>query len=89
MRILRFEAAFPHYWQTFYRERPGLEQKSYVEQRAAFDYDCFMYAGALKEDFQELGHEVHEVFYNVEPLQKAWAKENHVPWPVGLWIERR
>jgi len=87
MRILRFEAAYPHYWQTFYRDRPGLEQKSYAEQRAAFDYDAFMYAGALKEDFKPLGHEVHEVFYNVEPLQKAWAKENGVSWPRGVWIQ--
>ncbi|MEO8425609.1 MAG: glycosyltransferase [Verrucomicrobiota bacterium] len=87
MRILRLEAAYSHYWQAIYRERPGLEQKSYAEQRATFDYDAFMYAGALKEDLKPLGHEVHEIFYNVPLLQKAWAKENGVPWPRGVWTE--
>ncbi len=41
MRILRFDAASPHYWQTFIANGQGWHKKSYAEQRATFDYDAF------------------------------------------------
>jgi hypothetical protein len=33
-----------------------------------------------------LGHEAENVFADVEPLQKAWAKEHGVKWSAGNWL---
>ncbi len=66
---------YPSYVDYFYRKNPGLREKTYAEQKAALDSDSFGQADSM---LTPLGYEVMEIRLNVEPLQRAWVRENYI-----------
>src|SRR5262245_25300893 len=76
MRFLIVETDYPSFLNWLYAENPDLKHKSYEEQmqvrlESLFGSEMF-YAGNLRK----LGHEAHQIFFNNEALQTAWAREH-------------
>lgn len=78
MKLLRITSFYPDYIRSFYASRPGLSGASWVEQQRALDYDAFGWADYWRCALTTLGYEVLEIPYNVEPLQRAWLREQTV-----------
>jgi spore maturation protein CgeB len=85
MKLARISSVYPSYWQNFYAAHPGLEQKSYDEQKAFLSADAFGLADNWKHALTKIGYDVLEIPANVEPLQKKWAHENSVEYPANNW----
>ena len=76
MRFLIVETDYPPFLNWLYAENPDLKHKSYEEQmqvrlESLFGSESF-YAGNLRK----LGHEAHQIFFNNEAIQTAWAREH-------------
>ncbi len=78
MRLLRLTTLYPGYIRQFYEERPKLRRAEYSTQKEALDSDAFGWADFWHVALAPLGYEVWDVPLNVEPLQRAWARE-HLP----------
>jgi spore maturation protein CgeB len=86
MRFTFLTTLYANYVEAFYAARPGLEVKSYAEQKAALDHDGFAWNGGLEPALAALGYEVQAIYANVAPLQKAWMREHAQPWPATRWL---
>lgn len=85
MRLLKIATAYPAYLVRFYSKHPALRDKTYAQQKAAFDYDGFGWPGWTKA-LQPLGYEVVELLSNAGPLQKAWADEQGIKYRKKYWF---
>ena len=88
MKLVRLSTVYPDYQKQFYGHRPGLELESYATQEEALLYDAFGWADFWKNAMAPLGYNVFEIIANVEPLQRAWARENNRRQPGGDWFHR-
>jgi len=79
MKLLKITSYYSSYIEEFFAARPELATKSYAQQKAALDFDAFGWSDAWSLALAPHGFEVMEVTYNVEQMQRAWAKENSVP----------
>jgi len=86
IKIIIVSTYYDSYIKQFYGQHPELEMKSYAEQKAALDYDGFAWADFWSHAFRPLGYEVMEVVANIEPLQRAWARENGISFPSKTWL---
>lgn len=86
MKVLRLSTAYPEYLVSFFKSRPGLEKKKYEDQHQALMYDSFGWADFWKNALHPLGYEVEDVVANAESLQKAWARENGIPYEDRDWF---
>jgi spore maturation protein CgeB len=75
MKLLKLTTFYPSYIKNFYTCYPKLANKSYIEQKAALNYDAFGWADFWSEALTPLGYEVMEIVANAAPMQKAFAKE--------------
>src|SRR5215471_1683506 len=75
MKLLRINGVYTKYAEQFYAERPGLAEQSLSAQKAELDEDHFGVGNSLSVGLAQLGYEVTEVYPSLEPLQRAWAKE--------------
>jgi spore maturation protein CgeB len=75
VKIVKVTTAYQTYVRSFYERRPRLTSASYAEQYAAFAFDSFGWADFWGEAMAPRGYNVHEVWANVEPMQRAWARE--------------
>ncbi|MCA0375893.1 MAG: glycosyltransferase [Gemmatimonadetes bacterium] len=88
LRLLRVEKTpHPESWRQLYRRTPALADAPYAEQHAAWLAHRVQGAGALQRAMTPLGYDVHEVFSDIEPLQRAWAREHDVPVPRVGWSQ--
>lgn len=85
MRILKLGVYYPAYLEQFYGARPGLEREDYATQHAALIHDAFGSADFWTAALRNLGHVTADLVINAEPLQRAWAREQDLPWPAGEW----
>jgi len=85
MKFVYLTDIYPSYVTAFYARRSGLADQPYATQLAALAADAFAWNGAWEPALAPLGYEIREVFLNVEPLQRAWAKEQGVPWAPTQW----
>ena len=76
MKLLKITTLYHSYLKDFYGKRPGLAEKSYLEQKAALDYDSFGWADYWSHALVPLGYDATELTINAELLQRAWAREN-------------
>jgi spore maturation protein CgeB len=79
MKLLKITRLYKDYIRVFYRKNPDLSSSSYDEQKKTLDYDAFGWSDYWLHALSPLGYEVMEVNVNVEPLQRAWARENYLP----------
>jgi hypothetical protein len=84
MKLLKITTLNPAYIDSFYFANPGLAAKSYSEQRAAIDHDASAWADFWPHALTPLGYDVLEIAYNVEPMQRAWAREHLAAFSVTL-----
>lgn len=83
MRFLVVNSNYPDYVRWLYDGRPGLADASYDEQLEAHTSSLFGTADFYSANLRALGHEAVDVLANVEPLQRAWARENDLRVPAG------
>ncbi len=74
MRLFYLTSLYSTYLRSFYGRRPGLENASYAEQRAALDQDAFAWNGGWTTPMAEAGHEFMETAANADPAQRRWAQ---------------
>lgn len=70
---------------TLYKKNPGLRLQPYAEQKNALFRAGYVYSDSFARGMRALGHEAHEIVYDVEPLQKAWAREKGIKYNPGYW----
>ena len=75
LRVLVVDTYYPAFLADHYEARPGLEERSYVEQRNALLARRFGTSDVYSHELRKLGHESAEVIVNCEPLQTTWARE--------------
>jgi spore maturation protein CgeB len=84
MRILILDTYYQAPLDQVYRNRPGLEHRSYAEQlRAVYDLG-FARADYLELNLRQLGHEATQFIVDAPALQRRWAAENGIRLPAEL-----
>ena len=76
MRFLIVETDYPAFLNWLYAQHPDLQHKSYQEQmqvRLESLVTCELFYSA---NLKKLGHEAHQIFFNNEAMQTAWAREH-------------
>ncbi|MFV3077880.1 glycosyltransferase family protein [Niveispirillum fermenti] len=81
MRFLQIATFYPQYLTGFYRARPGLASRSYMEQFSTLLADGFNCAHMLAPDMTPLGYASTLIIANALSLQQAWAREHGFPIP--------
>lgn len=76
MKLLKITTLYPRYVKDFYDSHPGLAEQPFAEQKAALEYDACGWADFWSHALATLGYDTLEVSWNVEPMQRAWAREN-------------
>jgi spore maturation protein CgeB len=76
VRILIVDTYYQAFADAHYAARPGLAAQSYAAQHASLMAERFGTSDAYSLQLRALGHEAKEVVANVEPLQRAWAREH-------------
>ncbi len=85
-RIVRIAGV--HYDTTMrnlYRNHPGLHIKSYAEQKRILFQEGCIYSDAFSRTMESIGHDTHEIVYDLKILQKSWATENGVQYDSKNW----
>lgn len=85
MRILFLWTLYDSYVRAFYDRRPGLSAASFSEQQIALLNDFVGWPGYLARALGDLGCQADVIFGNVQPLQKAWARERGLPEAADSW----
>jgi hypothetical protein len=65
----------------------GFSGKSYNEQKEILDYQAFEWSDYWSNAMRPFGYEFMEVISNVEPMQRAWARENGLLKPDSMNLE--
>jgi spore maturation protein CgeB len=91
VRVLVIDAYYREFLRYYYGARPELAGRPYEFQWRTL-MDAFFGTGdAYSHYMRGLGHEAHEVVWNCEPLQLAWAREHgfrrvpHLRRVLGRW----
>jgi hypothetical protein len=83
MRFLILNTDFSEFLHWLYAQHPGLEKKSYEEQKQAMVKSQFGIAGFYSSNLQKLGHRALDIHVNNWFMQMAWAKEH------GMHLEQQ
>ena len=78
MRILLVNTDYPDFTRWLYARHAGLESRSYDEQLRVRYESLFGVADFWSRALRELGHEAHDLYVNVAPLQGRWAAEHGI-----------
>lgn len=76
MKFLRLTRLNDYCIKNFYLKNEGLSDKSYEEQKSILDHNAFEWSDYWSHGLKPLGYEPLDVISNVDPLQRAWSKEN-------------
>lgn len=88
MKVLFISYCYDTYWRQLYRAHYELRNMPYSTQSEAVIKDHFMFYGVYPYYLSSLGYECEEFFYNIEPLQQTWSKENGIEWIGSSYIQR-
>jgi len=78
VKLLYFSALYPAYVADFTAREGAAPDRSYDAWTQALERDAFGWAGAWGPALAPLGWTVLEVWTNLEPMQRAWAREQGV-----------
>lgn len=70
---------------AFYAQDLGLAQQPYAEQQRRLFEQAYVYSDSFSRVMRELGHEAYELVYDLEILQKTWAREQGVTYQEKSW----
>ena len=76
MRVLIVDTYYQAFVDARYASQAGLATRPHAEQMASLVAERFGTADAYSHHLRALGHEAMEAVANVEPLQRAWAREH-------------
>jgi spore maturation protein CgeB len=76
MRFLIVDSDYPAFLNWLYAQDANLENEPYEKQMQARVESFFGPGGAYSSNLRKLGHEAHEIFFNNEYMQAAWAREH-------------
>src|SRR2546430_16154948 len=85
-RFQKFTTIYPIVTQRLLSRLPDCQQLSYRDLYDAVAGLYFAWSDYYVRHMRDLGHKAENVFADVEPLQKAWAKEHGVKWSAGNWL---
>jgi spore maturation protein CgeB len=74
LKILRITTIYKQYLDSFYAKHPGMDKKSYEEQKAALLYDSFGGSDFWSQALKSYGYDCMEIIANAESMQRAWLK---------------
>jgi len=83
MRFLIVDTDYFPFLNWLYAQHPGLEKESYEKQMQVRAESLFACGVSYSSNLRKLGHDAHQIFFNNEYLQTAWAREH------GLKIKTR
>lgn len=78
MKLLIVTSSYTKYLQAFYGSRTDLCASSYREQKEAYEIDAFGWSCCWRDALRSYGWEVLDIVWNVEPMQRAWARERGI-----------
>jgi spore maturation protein CgeB len=85
MKLLLFWVFYRQYISHTYQKNPQLGEMDYRSQIDWLLADSYGWTPGIMKQLESQGHEVEILFVNVEPLQRAWARENGVTFDVQNW----
>lgn len=77
--------SYPGPFLDCYRRSPQLARSSFEEQQRAIYGGGFIYSNAFSAAMQCLGNEAHEILFDLEPLQRSWARDRGVQYSDQDW----
>lgn len=78
MRLLHFGFLYAPYVNDLFSRNPGLSRRSFEEQDEVLKADSFAGSDALAVALRSVGYETRDYAFNVESIQKAWARQHGV-----------
>ncbi len=84
-RLQKFTTVYPNFITQFLNENGDYASLSYSELYERFAASHYGWANYYAKALNNLGVEAEDVFVNIEPLQKAWAKEHGVEYSRDNW----
>lgn len=78
MKLLILSTLYPGCIDSFYAKMPKAALQPSAEQKAALDYAALGWSDYWPHALSPLGYDVCNVSYNVERLQRTWAREHSV-----------
>jgi len=85
MKFIYLTTLYASVIKDFYAKQTSRSSLGYSEQRAELERQGYGWTGAFGPALSGLGYEVLEISANVEEMQRAWAKENGLAWPIASW----
>jgi spore maturation protein CgeB len=85
MKILFFWQYQNSYLHSLLKKGVKFSDLPYDRQLLAMLADNFGWTSAVAKRLEEMGHEVQILLVNIEPLQRAWARENGVEFNLSDW----
>lgn len=70
---------------ALYKNNPELKSQSYTGQQKALFQMGYVYSDSFSKVMNTLGHDAHEIVYDLEILQKTWAKEKGIKYDPDCW----
>jgi spore maturation protein CgeB len=86
MRLLKLGIYHPTYLESFYKQRPHLQNSTYSCQHNALIDDLYGSADFWTRPLRRFGYETADIIANAKPLQVQWAVENHVDFDDSQWM---
>jgi spore maturation protein CgeB len=78
-------AALHYTGENLYRNNPQWMNLSYRQQQDVLFAEAFMYSNAMTSAMARMGHDVHEVVYDLRPMQETWAREQGISYRPESW----
>jgi hypothetical protein len=75
-RFVFLNSDYPEFLRDLYARHPGLDRQPYDVQLQARNDSLFGVADYYPYNLRQLGYEGHDLHFNNEHLQKAWAREH-------------
>jgi hypothetical protein len=85
-RFQKFTTVYPAFLRQFLDDNPDHGSLSYQELYDRLVGTRYAWANFFAKHLQALGNEAQDLFASVEPLQKAWARENGVAYGEDSWV---
>jgi spore maturation protein CgeB len=85
-KFQKFTTVYPGYTEQFLVDNPDYRSLSYQQLYERFVGSHYGWADYYARKLGALGREAQDIIADVEPLQKAWARERGVNYRPGHWL---
>lgn len=84
-RFQKFTTVYPEFTRQFLDENTDYRSLSYSELYERLVNSHYGWANYYAKNLSSIGVQAEDLFVNIEPLQKAWAKEHGVKYSPNTW----